>query len=81
MKRRRFLTALGGAAVARPIAAVAQRPAGVPRLAVLMGSSPSDEATKLNAFREALEKSGYIDGRSIFSRCAMRWGSRTSSGV
>jgi ABC-type uncharacterized transport system substrate-binding protein len=65
MRRRRFLAVLGGAAVAGPIAAVAQRPAGVPRIGVLMGSSPSEEATKLDAFREALEKFGYIDGQTI----------------
>jgi putative tryptophan/tyrosine transport system substrate-binding protein len=65
VRRRRFLAALGGAAVAGPIAAVAQRPAGVPRIGVLMGSSPSVEATKLDAFREALEKLGYIDGQTI----------------
>src|SRR5438552_404218 len=65
MRRRRFLVVLGGAAVTGPIAAVAQRPAGVPRIGVLMGSSPSDEATKLDAFREALEKFGYIDGQTI----------------
>src|SRR5438067_10600748 len=65
MRRRRFLVVLGGAAVTGPIAAVAQRPAGVPRIGVLKGSSPSDEATKLDAFREALEKFGYIDGQTI----------------
>jgi putative tryptophan/tyrosine transport system substrate-binding protein len=64
MKRRGFLGVLGGAALAGPIAAVAQRP-GVPRIGVLMGSSPNDEATKLDAFREALEKFGYIGGQTI----------------
>ena len=65
MRRRRFLAALGGAAVAGPIAAVAQRLAGVSRIGVLMGSSPSNEATKLDAFRKALEKFGYIDGETV----------------
>jgi len=65
VKRRRFLAALGGAALAGPIAAVAQQPAGVPRIGVLMGSSPSIEAAKLDAFRGALEKLGYIDGQTV----------------
>jgi putative ABC transport system substrate-binding protein len=51
--------------LAGPIAAVAQGPVGVPRVGVLMGSSPSIEATKLEAFRGALEKLGYVDGQTI----------------
>jgi hypothetical protein len=51
MNRRQFLAALGGAAVVGPIAGVAQQPAGIPRIGVLMGASPSDEAAKLEAFR------------------------------
>jgi len=47
------------------MAAVAQQPAGLSHIGVLMGSSPSDEATKLDAFRGALEKLGYIDGQTI----------------
>jgi putative tryptophan/tyrosine transport system substrate-binding protein len=65
MKRRGFLAALGGAAVAGPIAAVAQQSAGIPRVGVLMGADPSTEAAKLDAFRGALEKLGYIDGQTI----------------
>jgi putative ABC transport system substrate-binding protein len=65
VRRRKFLTALGGAALARPIAAAAQQPAGIPRIGVLMGADPSDESTKLDAFRGALEKLGYIDGQTI----------------
>ena len=65
MRRRGFLSALGGAALAGPVGAVAQQPAAVPRIGVLMGSSPSNEATKLDAFREALEKLGYIDRQTI----------------
>src|SRR5882724_745267 len=65
MKRRRFLAALGGAALAGPIAAVAQQPAGVPRIGVLMGANPGTEAAKFDAFRGALERLGYVDGQTI----------------
>jgi putative ABC transport system substrate-binding protein len=65
VKRRRFLAALGGAALAGPIAAVAQQPAGVPRIGVLTGADPSIEAARLDAFRGALEKLGYIDGQNV----------------
>jgi putative ABC transport system substrate-binding protein len=65
VKRRRFLAALGGAAIAASIDARAQQPAGVPRIGVLMGSTPSVEAAGLAAFRGALEKLGYIDGQTV----------------
>src|SRR5215467_8559738 len=65
MNRRRLLSALGGATLTGPIAALAQQPTRIPRIGVLMGASPSDEAAKLGAFRTALEKLGYIDGQTI----------------
>ena len=65
MRRRRFLAALGGVAFAKPIGALAQQPPGIPRIGVLMGANPSDEAAKPEAFRGALEKLGYVDGQTI----------------
>ena len=65
MKRRRFLAALRGAALAGPIAAVAQQPTGVPRVGLLMGSSPTVEAATLDTFRGALSQLGYIDGETV----------------
>jgi putative ABC transport system substrate-binding protein len=49
-----------------PLTAEAQQTGGIPRVGLLMGADPSDEATKLNAFRGALEKLGYIEGQTIF---------------
>jgi putative ABC transport system substrate-binding protein len=63
--RRRSLLAAFAAAVTGPIAATAQQQTGIPRIGVLMGSSPSNEAAKLDAFRGALERLGYIDGETI----------------
>jgi len=65
MRRRRFLAAVGGVAFAGPIAAVARQSAGIPRVGLLMGADPSDEAAKLGAFRGALERLGYVDGQTI----------------
>src|SRR6516164_3270321 len=65
MRRRKFLTVLGGAVIAGPISAKAQQPTGIPRIGLLMGSTPSSEAAKLEVFRRALEKLGYIDGQTI----------------
>jgi putative tryptophan/tyrosine transport system substrate-binding protein len=64
VNRRRFLAALSGAGLAGPMAAAAQQPAGVPRVGVLMGSSPSVEAARFDAFSEALKKLGYVDGET-----------------
>jgi putative ABC transport system substrate-binding protein len=44
---------------------MAQQQTGIPRIGVVMGSSPSVEAAKLDAFRGALERLGYIDGKTI----------------
>jgi ABC-type uncharacterized transport system substrate-binding protein len=65
MNRRRFVSALAVVALAAPIAAVAQQPTGIPRIGLLMGANPSDEAAKLAAFRGALEKLGYTDGQTV----------------
>ena len=65
MIRRDLLRALGGAAFAWPVVATAQQPTGIPRIGILMGADASEEATKLDAFRGALEKLEYIDGQTI----------------
>jgi putative ABC transport system substrate-binding protein len=65
MRRRRCLVALGGAAFGGPVAAVAQQSKGIPRIGLLMGADPKNEAAKLDTFRGALEKLGYIDGQTI----------------
>jgi hypothetical protein len=62
VNRRRLLSALGGAAFTGPIA-LAQQPTGIPRIGVLMGASPSDEAVKLDEFRAALKSSATSTAR------------------
>jgi putative ABC transport system substrate-binding protein len=73
MRRREFVTLLGGAA-AWPLAARAQQAAPVPRLGVLSAFAESDPETQRNvaAFRQALEKRGWNDGHNI--RIDYRWG-------
>ena len=65
MRRRKFIAALGSATLAVPISAAAQPPAGIPRVGLLMGSEPSNEAVTLTTFREGLEKLGYLDGQNV----------------
>jgi putative ABC transport system substrate-binding protein len=66
MKRREFITLLGGAA-AWPLTARAQQPEPVRRLGVLMGTSDSDpeQRARFAAFRENLEKLGWTVGRNL----------------
>jgi hypothetical protein len=74
VRRRKFITLLGGAA-AWPLAARAQQPDRVRRIGVLMHGSQSGAVwqQRLAAFRQGLEGLGWQEGRkSISRRCSDR---------
>jgi ABC-type uncharacterized transport system substrate-binding protein len=74
MRRREFITLLGGAvAAAWPLAAQAQQPERMRRIGVLMNAAAvdSEQQSWLGAFLKALEELGWIDGRNV--RIDTRW--------
>jgi len=62
--RREFITLLGGAGAAWPLAARAQQPAKVPRVGILSPAA-SETAGTLTAFRKGIRDLGYIEGQTI----------------
>ena len=73
MKRREFITLLGGAVAVRPLAARAQQPERMRRVGVLIPLAADDPQSqrRMTAFVQGLQELGWTDGRNI--RIDTRW--------
>jgi len=67
MRRRDFITLIGGLAVGWPVAAHAQQPESIRRVGLFIGAPESDELTqaRLSALRLELDQAGWSEGRNL----------------
>jgi putative tryptophan/tyrosine transport system substrate-binding protein len=73
MRRREFITLLGGAAAAWPLTARAQQAERVRRIGVLMNTTENaEQLASIAAFQQVLQQLGWTEGRNI--RIDVRWG-------
>ena len=74
MKRREFITLIGGGAATWPLAAPAQQPDRMRHVGVLMstGADNADSQARLAAFLQGLQEFGWAVGRNL--RIDIRWG-------
>src|SRR5262249_42639787 len=73
MRRREFISLLGGAACAWPLAARAQQPGRVRRVGVLLNGTANEalQQSYVAAFVQALRQAGWVEGQNV--QVEVRW--------
>src|SRR5215468_9271519 len=71
IRRREFITVLGGAAAAWPLVARAQQPGKLPTIGFLGATTPLVESQRLAAFVQRLRELGWMEGRNV--AIEVRW--------
>jgi putative ABC transport system substrate-binding protein len=82
MKRREFITLLGGAVVACPLAARGQTPERMRRIGIISGGVEADDPetqVRVAAFLQVLQQLGWTDGRNL--RVDYRWGAGDAANI
>jgi putative ABC transport system substrate-binding protein len=81
MRRREFITLLGGTVAPSPLAAWAQQGEQMRRIGVLLGATADDMEFQawVGAFRQALQELGWIDGRNV--RIDTHWATFNVAGI
>jgi putative ABC transport system substrate-binding protein len=75
MRRREFISLVGGAAAAWPLTTHAQQPTQMRRVGVLESAGiETDQQAGVAVFKEVLRELGWIDGRNV--RVELRWAGR-----
>ena len=74
MRRREFITLIGGAGLAWPLGARAQQDGSIPRIGILWPGASLPAPPRMEAFRQGLRDLGFIDGQSViielrYARC------------
>jgi putative ABC transport system substrate-binding protein len=81
MRRRQFLTLLGGAAAVWPLMARAQQPERMRRIGVLLAAAADDAEfqARIGAFLKGLQQLGWTDGRNV--RIDTRWATTNADDI
>ena len=80
MRRREFITLVGGVAAALPFAARAQQPVGMRRIGVLHAQAEDTEnRARHAAFQQELQRLGWVDGRNV--QIETRWGGGNADSI